>query len=54
MKKTYLKPIVKRVEITESEPLMDVSLPVETQPEAEEVTEMEDLLGNSTNVWEED
>ncbi len=55
MKKAYLKPIVKRFEITGNESLMeDVSLPVETKETAEEVDRFEDLLGNSTNVWEED
>ena len=54
MKKTYLKPSIKRVEITESAPLMDISMTVETQENAEEVDRIEDLLGNSTNVWEED
>lgn len=55
MKKAYLKPIVKRFEITGSESLMDdVSLPVKSESTAEEVDKFEDLLGNSTNVWEEE
>ncbi|MBR5686369.1 MAG: hypothetical protein IKX36_00235 [Prevotella sp.] len=52
MKKIYLKPMMKRVEITEKEPLMDVSLTVNDQTADQEVDQIEDLLGNSVNVWE--
>lgn len=53
MKKIYLKPITKRTEVVEEQSLMEVSLTVHTQSEEEEVDKIEDLLGNSVNVWEE-
>lgn len=53
MKKIYLKPITKRAEVVEEQSLMEVSLTVHTQSEEEEVDKIEDLLGNSVNVWEE-
>lgn len=52
MKKIYVKPMMKRVEAVEEQPLMDVSLTVNDQPTDTEVEKIEDLLGNSVNVWE--
>lgn len=54
MKKTYLKPSIKRMDITVSESLMDLSMQVHTKETEDEVNKIDDLLGNSTNVWEED
>ena len=53
MKKTYLKPSVKRVEVVEELPLMDATMEVYDKPGDQDVSEFEDLLGNSVNVWEE-
>lgn len=54
MKKIYLKPMVKRGEVIGELPLMDATMYVNDQTSDQEVDQIEDLLGNSTNVWDED
>ena len=54
MKKTYLKPITKRVEIVGDTPLLDVTMTINDKTDDEEIEKIEYLLGNSVNVWEEE
>lgn len=45
--------MMKWVEIVEKELIMVDSLPVNDKISDQEVEQIEDLLGNSVNVWEE-